>query len=242
MRIAYVEDNPTNLALVERVASMNKHVIVSYTEGEIAQKELMREKFDLILMDVELAGEIGGLQVVRSLRAQGLTTPIIAVTAYAMLGDRDRCIEAGCDDYLPKPLPIPQLLATLNRYDELVKNPVPAGAAVGAAAAAGVTSAPPVAPTPPPAPVPSANPTVAPSVTTVSSAPPAPVVPVTPGISAAAISQPQPTPAPAPENKEGAKEISEAAKAPTDSPAVSEGQNKVTPPPLPPAPQNPNKP
>lgn len=121
MRIAYVEDNPTNLALVERVAGMNRHVIVSYTEGEIALQELKHEIFDLILMDVELAGDMGGLEVVRKLRAHGLQTPIVAVTAYAMMGDRDKCIDAGCTDYLSKPLPIPQLIALLNRYDEITK-------------------------------------------------------------------------------------------------------------------------
>jgi CheY-like chemotaxis protein len=121
MRIAYVEDNPTNLALVERVAGMNKHVIVSYTEGEVALLALKRERFDLILMDVELAGDMGGLEVVRNLRAYGLQTPIVAVTAYAMIGDRDKCMEAGCNDYLPKPLPIPQLISVLNHYDEITK-------------------------------------------------------------------------------------------------------------------------
>ena len=101
MRIAYVEDNPTNLALVERICGMNHHTVVSYSEGEVAIQQLVREKFDLILMDVELAGEIGGLQVVRHLRRVGLKTPIVAVTAYAMMGDRERCLEAGCDEYLP---------------------------------------------------------------------------------------------------------------------------------------------
>jgi len=52
MRIAYVEDNPTNLALVERVASMNQHIIVSYLEGEVAKQELLKEKFDLILSTI----------------------------------------------------------------------------------------------------------------------------------------------------------------------------------------------
>src|SRR5262245_15213961 len=115
MRIAYVEDNPTNLALVERVAKMNNHAIVSYTEGEIAVEELLREKFDLILMDIELAGDISGLDVVRKLRKDGLKTPIIAVTAYAMMGDKERFLEAGCDDYLPKPLPIMDFMALLGR-------------------------------------------------------------------------------------------------------------------------------
>src|SRR5258708_14259362 len=121
MRIAYVEDKPQNLALVERVAGMNHHVIVSYQEGEIALEELPKETFDLILMDVELAGDVGGLQVVRKLRADGMKTPIVAVTAYAMMGDRDRCLEAGCTDYCPKPLPLHQLLALLLHYDAKIK-------------------------------------------------------------------------------------------------------------------------
>jgi CheY-like chemotaxis protein len=130
MRIAYVEDNPTNLALVERVALMGKHQIISYTEGEIAVQELLRETFDLILMDVELAGEMNGLDVVRNLRSNGLKTPIVAVTAYAMQGDLDRCIEAGCNDYLSKPLPIPALVALLARYQDMVLSVVPVVEAV----------------------------------------------------------------------------------------------------------------
>lgn len=117
MRIAYVEDNTTNLMLVRRVASMNTHEVINYTEGEFAVQELAREKFDLILMDVELAGEMDGLDVVRVLRKGGLTTPIYAVTAYAMMGDRERCMDAGCNGYLPKPIPIVDLLALLSRYE-----------------------------------------------------------------------------------------------------------------------------
>src|SRR5258708_14228336 len=111
MRIAYVEDNPTNQALVERVAGMNHHVIVTYNEGEVAVKELLLEKFDLILMDVELAGELGGLAVATELRSSGLTTPIVTVTAYAMMCDRDKSLEPVCVNYLPKPLPIVLLMA-----------------------------------------------------------------------------------------------------------------------------------
>lgn len=125
MRIAYVEDNATNQALVERVARMTQHVIVPYAEGETALEALRSEPFDLIMMDVELAGNVNGLDVVRGLRCAGLKTPIIAVTAYAMLGDRDRCLEAGCDDYLPKPIPIKDLLDLLGRYDAKLKAPAP---------------------------------------------------------------------------------------------------------------------
>jgi len=118
MHIACVEDNPVNMALVQRIAGMTKHTLVSYSEGEVAQLELLNQRFDLILMDVELAGEISGLQVVRWLRQKGLLTPIIAMTAYAMAGDRTRCIEAGCNDYLAKPIVIADLLRLLNHYSE----------------------------------------------------------------------------------------------------------------------------
>src|SRR5260221_6572866 len=197
MRVAYVEDNSTNLALVERVASMSHHVIVSYTEGEIALRELMREKVDLILMDVELAGELSGLQVVRGLRAQGLKTPIIAVTAYAMMGDREKCIEAGCTDYLPNPLPITELVALLNRYDEMVKQKVPE--AVGAPAMASAAPAPAPTPTPvntpaaPTMPVPTAPAsTTLPPVPTPSTPIPAPVVSTPPSSAPATAATPTP--------------------------------------------------
>ncbi len=121
MRIAYVEDNATNLSLVQRIASMNHHTVIPYSEGEVALRELSIQKVDLILMDIELAGEMNGLQVVRALRTRGLTTPIVAVTAYAMMGDRERCLEAGCNDYLPKPLPIAEFLVLLARYDDALR-------------------------------------------------------------------------------------------------------------------------
>lgn len=137
MRIAYVEDNATNLSLVQRVAMMSTHTVVNYTEGEEALRELSYQKFDLILMDVELAGEMNGLEVTRTLRSRGLTTPIIAVTAYAMMGDREKCLEAGCNDYLPKPLPIHELMVMLAKYEAL-QNAAPAlaTASPGAAQAA----------------------------------------------------------------------------------------------------------
>jgi CheY-like chemotaxis protein len=208
MRIAYVEDNPTNLALVERVASMNQHAIVSYNEGEIAKEELLKEKFDLILMDVELAGEVSGLQVVRHVRTHGLETPIVAVTAYAMLGDMQKCLDAGCNDYLPKPLPIMDLLALLNRYDAMIKDgikpPVPMPKEVAETAAAGAmgtlksaaASAPAAEPVPAPAVAPAQ--TAAPVAAPATPVAPAPVVaaPVTAPAAPAPVPIPVPTPAP----------------------------------------------
>ncbi|MBC7871620.1 MAG: response regulator [Chitinophagaceae bacterium] len=114
MRILYVEDNPANIFLVKRVA--RGHQVVNYIDGEEALRNFERDQPDLVLMDIQLAGPMNGLDAVRMLRSKGVTTPIIAVTAYAMVGDRERCLAAGCDDYLAKPLPIPHLLALFEKY------------------------------------------------------------------------------------------------------------------------------
>ena len=117
MRIMYVEDNQVNLGLVVRIAKMGNHEVLNFPDGSNALKALETEKVDLILMDIELEGELDGIEVVKRLRARGDKRPIVAITAYAMVGDKERIIEAGCDDYLPKPLPVAQFLNILARYD-----------------------------------------------------------------------------------------------------------------------------
>jgi CheY-like chemotaxis protein len=117
MRILYVEDNLANLSLVQRLARIGDHEVISHPDGETALANMEQDKPDLILMDVQLKGTLTGLEVVKALRARGNKTPIIALTAYAMVGDRERCLEAGCDDYLPKPLPVEQLVEFFQRYD-----------------------------------------------------------------------------------------------------------------------------
>jgi CheY-like chemotaxis protein len=121
MRILYVEDNPANISLLQRIARMGGHDVAAYNDGEVALANFDQDKPDLILMDLQLAGALGGLDVVRKLRADGVTTPIIAVTAYAMVGDKERCMEAGCDGYLAKPLPVAELVETVQKYDEALK-------------------------------------------------------------------------------------------------------------------------
>jgi two-component system cell cycle response regulator DivK len=120
MRILYVEDNPANLFLVKRVARMGGHEVINYIDGEDALANFIRDKPDLVLMDIQLAGELSGLDVVQRLRTVGHKTPIIAVTAYAMIGDRERFLTAGCDDYLAKPLPIPRLVELIEHYSKNV--------------------------------------------------------------------------------------------------------------------------
>jgi CheY-like chemotaxis protein len=117
MKIMYVEDNPANISLVQRIARMGGHQVVSFSNGETALSSYERENPDLIFMDVQIEGRLSGLDVVRGLRARGVKKPIIAVTAYAMLGDRERCLEAGCDSYISKPLPISELVELVQRYE-----------------------------------------------------------------------------------------------------------------------------
>ena len=76
---------------------------------------------DLILLDIQLAGEMDGIGFAKAFRAKGRQEPIIAITAYAMTGDKERIIEAGCNEYLPKPLPIAEFLTMLAKYDPALK-------------------------------------------------------------------------------------------------------------------------
>ncbi len=118
MKVLYVEDNPANVFLVKRVAKMGQHEIVNYIDGDQAIQKFEDINPDLVLMDIQLAGGMSGLDVVKKLREKGFETPIIAVTAYAMVGDKERCIEAGCTDYLAKPLPIPRLVEIFEQYSK----------------------------------------------------------------------------------------------------------------------------
>lgn len=115
LRILYVEDNAANVSLVMRVARVGGHEVVNRTSGEAALMDINSIKPHLILMDIQLEGPMNGLDVVRKLRSDGSTVPIIAVTAYAMKGDREKALEAGCDAYLPKPIPIADLVKMIQQ-------------------------------------------------------------------------------------------------------------------------------
>lgn len=125
MRIMYVEDNPANISLLQRIARMGGHEVINYTNGEMALEKFAQDKPDLVLMDLQLEGRIGGLDVVRTLRERGFKTPIIAVTAYAMVGDRERCLAAGCSGYLSKPLPVTELVELVKEHEQAAKARLP---------------------------------------------------------------------------------------------------------------------
>ncbi len=126
MKILYVEDNAVNLSLIQRIAQMHKHELVSYEEAEVALQKLEEGlQVDIILLDIQLAGEMDGIDFAKAVRARGWQQPIIAITAYAMMGDKERILAAGCNDYLPKPLPIAEFLTLLARYDPNINSTPP---------------------------------------------------------------------------------------------------------------------
>jgi len=116
-RILIVEDNPQNMRLLEMVLRAKNYTLLKATDGEEALDMAIREQPDLIIMDIQLP-KVSGLEVTRKLRETPAFshTPIIAITAYAMKGDKERVIESGCDAYLSKPIntrELPEMIAEM---------------------------------------------------------------------------------------------------------------------------------
>jgi CheY-like chemotaxis protein len=118
LRVLLAEDNLFNQKLVIRLLEKQGHWVVVANNGREAVAALEREPFDLVLMDVQMP-EMGGLEATALIREREKQTgghvPIIALTAYAMKGDRERCLEAGMDAYLAKPVRAQELFDTIAR-------------------------------------------------------------------------------------------------------------------------------
>jgi len=104
-RILVVDDNPINLKLVSDVLEFEGHQTLKAGDAEEAQMVIQRAAPDLILMDIALPG-MDGLTLTRKLKADKSTCHIIiaALTAFAMKGDDQKAIDAGCDGYITKPI------------------------------------------------------------------------------------------------------------------------------------------
>ena len=110
-KILLVEDNEMNRDMLSRRLARKGFEVVIAVDGAEAVKMAESETPALILMDMSLP-VIDGWEATRRLKAQAVTkaTPIIALTAHAMSGDREKCLEAGCDDYDTKPIEFKRLL------------------------------------------------------------------------------------------------------------------------------------
>jgi len=116
-RILIVDDNATNLKLVAYLMKANGYAVDTALEAEAALAAIHSNRPDVILMDIQLPG-IDGLELTRRLKADPATRDIVivAVTAYAMKGDQDKALAAGCDDYITKPIDTRALPETIARH------------------------------------------------------------------------------------------------------------------------------
>src|ERR1019366_7825824 len=119
LRILVAEDSPVNQKLALAVLRKMGHQVTLATTGTAAVETWKREAFDLVLMDIQMP-EMDGLEAARNIRSLeqpgGVRTPTTAMTPHAMGGDRERCLEAGMDDHVTKPINRADLEATIFRH------------------------------------------------------------------------------------------------------------------------------
>ena len=118
LRLLLAEDNVVNQRLALKLLERRGHVVVVVNNGRQALAALERERFDAVLMDIQMP-EMDGLETTAAIRERELSTtlhlPIIAMTAHAMKGDKERCFEAGMDGYVAKPLQPMDLFEVVER-------------------------------------------------------------------------------------------------------------------------------
>ena len=125
LHILLAEDNPVNQKLATRVLEKEGHRVVVVGDGKSAIHAIEREAFEIVLMDIQMP-DMDGFETAAQIRANeqrsGAHLPMIAVTAHAMKGDRERCLQAGFDGYVTKPFHVGDLLDVI---DSLVTPPAP---------------------------------------------------------------------------------------------------------------------
>jgi signal transduction histidine kinase len=114
-KVLIADDNNTSVVLTTLLLERLGFDVTCVADGREALDKALAQNFDLIIMDIQMPG-IDGYQVTRTLREKGCKCPIIAVTAHALEGDREKCIEAGCDDYVAKPINRDQLYEIIGKY------------------------------------------------------------------------------------------------------------------------------
>jgi CheY-like chemotaxis protein len=124
LRVLVAEDNPVNQRLAVRLLEKRGHRVVLAGNGREALEALAKDSFDLVFMDVQMP-EMDGIEATGGIRKREMGTDrhqiVIALTAHAMKGDRDRCLAGGMDDYLSKPIRPQELDAMLEKYSLLAK-------------------------------------------------------------------------------------------------------------------------
>jgi CheY-like chemotaxis protein len=125
--ILLAEDNAVNRMLAARLIEKRGHIVTAVSSGREALAALEKENFDIVLMDVQMP-EMDGFEATAEIRKRekitGKRLPIIALTAHARRGDRERCLAAGMDSYISKPIQPEELFREIDAYASPCSPPV----------------------------------------------------------------------------------------------------------------------
>jgi CheY-like chemotaxis protein len=128
LRILVADDNAVNCTVVKHLLEKLGHIVLAVADGQQVLNALERDRFDLVLMDLQMP-EMDGLEATRAIRGaegdSGRHLPIIALTAHALKGDRERCLAAGMDGYVSKPVQTSELLAAIEALAPQRRAPEP---------------------------------------------------------------------------------------------------------------------
>jgi len=115
--ILVVEDNDLNMKLVRGLIKIGKYRMLEATDAESAIRIIREQRPDLVLMDIQLPG-MDGLSATKIITEDPSLKdiPIVALTSYAMQGDEEKALEAGCTGYIAKPIETRKFLKTISRY------------------------------------------------------------------------------------------------------------------------------
>lgn len=124
--ILYVEDNFFNREIIRRTLEAQGCKVVEAEDGITGLEKIRAIKPNIVLLDISLPG-MDGLEVLAHLKGdvELRDIPVIAVTASAMSGDRERFLEAGCDDYLSKPVHLPKLIEMVRKHAKVDQTTLP---------------------------------------------------------------------------------------------------------------------
>ncbi len=116
-RVLIIEDNEDNMYMIKFILEQNQLNVIMMDTGMKGYNAALSERPDLILMDIQLP-DINGLEVTKMIRSSEIknTIPIIAISSYAMTGDKQRALDAGCDSYIEKPIEPETIMNDIRKY------------------------------------------------------------------------------------------------------------------------------